>query len=158
VDVRDEIFKPLHESNYDAHWAALGNQYALLALPAGSLRLRCGEVKTTQSIAAPAIFYWATGLIALKMPLVAVGLRQLGNLCCKNLAKTRGQIGSNREMVTAPFSRFFIPSTPNCHLTGVVSLFDALSCPICTSTLEPTAMDEVNSRRNHYTNLVKSSQ
>jgi hypothetical protein len=42
-----------------------------------------------------------------------VGLRQLGNLGCKNLAKTRGHLGSDLEMAAAPFSIFFIPSTPN---------------------------------------------
>jgi hypothetical protein len=50
-----------------------------------------------------------------------VGLRQLGNLGCKNIAKTRGQLGSDLKMVTAPFSIFFIPSTPNYRFTGVVS-------------------------------------
>jgi hypothetical protein len=42
-----------------------------------------------------------------------VGWRQLGNLGCKNLAKTRDYFVSDLELVTAPFSRFFIPSTPN---------------------------------------------
>jgi hypothetical protein len=58
------------------------------------------------------------------------GLRQLGNLGCKNIAKTRGFVGKDLEMVTAPFSIFFIPSTPNYRLTGVVSLPDALRCRV----------------------------
>jgi hypothetical protein len=55
-----------------------------------------------------------------------VGLRQLGNLGCKNIAKTRGQLDSDLEMAAAPFSIFFIPSTPNYRLTGVVSFRYAL--------------------------------
>jgi hypothetical protein len=55
-----------------------------------------------------------------------VGLRKLGNLGCKNIAKTRGQLGSHLEMVTAPFSIFFIPSTPNYRSNGVVAFRYAL--------------------------------
>jgi hypothetical protein len=59
-----------------------------------------------------------------------VGLRQLGNLGCKNITKTRGFVGSDLEIVAAPFSIFFIPSTPNYRLTGVVSSRDALRCRV----------------------------
>jgi hypothetical protein len=58
------------------------------------------------------------------------GLRQLGNLGCKNIAKTRGQLGSDLQIVTAPFSIFFIPSTPNYRLTGVIALRDAQRCRV----------------------------
>jgi hypothetical protein len=59
-----------------------------------------------------------------------VGLRQLGNLGCKNIAKTRGQLGSDLDMVTAPFSIFFIPSTPNYRFTDVVSFRYTLRCRV----------------------------
>ena len=52
-----------------------------------------------------------------------VGWHQLGKFCCKNLAKTRDYVGGNLEVVTTPFSRFFIKTTPNCCLTGVVAHF-----------------------------------
>jgi hypothetical protein len=55
-----------------------------------------------------------------------------GKFCCKNLAKTRDQWSSALELVTAPFSRFFIKTTPNCCLTGVVALcqFFELFCAL----------------------------
>jgi hypothetical protein len=54
------------------------------------------------------------------------GWHQLGKFCCKNLAKTRDWFGSDLELVAAPFSRFFIKTTPNCCLTGVVALLRML--------------------------------
>jgi hypothetical protein len=36
-----------------------------------------------------------------------------GKLRCQKLARTREQFSSNLELVTAPFSRFFIRTTPN---------------------------------------------
>jgi hypothetical protein len=49
-------------------------------------------------------------------------------LCCKNLAKTPEHLGSNLEVATAPFSRFFITSTPNYRWIGILSLGYALTC------------------------------
>jgi hypothetical protein len=52
-----------------------------------------------------------------------VGWHQLGKFRRKNLTKTRDRLGSYLQVVTAPFSRFFVKTTPNCCLTGVVTLF-----------------------------------
>ncbi len=49
-----------------------------------------------------------------------VALRRRRNLCCKNLAKTRDGWSGNLELVTAPFSRFFITNTLHHRLLAYV--------------------------------------
>jgi hypothetical protein len=48
-------------------------------------------------------------------------------LRCKNLAKTRDWVGSNLQLVTAPFSRFFIANTLHHRLQAVARSVTASS-------------------------------
>jgi hypothetical protein len=57
------------------------------------------------------------------MPFDAGWLASVREVLLQNLAKKRDHVGSNLEMAAAPFSRFFIKTTPNCCLTGVAALF-----------------------------------
>jgi hypothetical protein len=65
-----------------------------------------------------------------------------GKFRCKNLAKTRDWFGRNLQLVSAPFSRFFIKTTPNYRLTGVCSFRDRLGTTI-SSLFSPLAQQNI---------------